>query len=262
VFTPPSAPHGSWDASAVTTHGADSYVAFCSACRPSLATGSAATPEVVTPRIATNVRPGCTPAKAVGTCWHMAASEGLPHEQISDIAVDPNNPKTIYVALRQLIVMGADSKVTGKQRVMVSHDAGETFHDLTGNLPIADVHRIGLRNGHLYVASDVGMFTSVAGSKKWARFGTGIPQVAIRSMRFDLTGRYLVAGVYGRGAWVYDFGKPAKTSAGPTHAVVALTANGGGGSAVMRQVSTALLGLLLLVLLGAAAPRRRVAVPA
>jgi hypothetical protein len=262
VFTPPSAPHGSWDASAVTTHGARSYVAFCSACRPSLASGSAATPQVVTPAIATNVKPGCTPAKAVGTCWHMAASKGLPHEQISDIAVDPDNPKTIYVALRQLIVMGADARATGAQKVMVSHDAGETFHDLTGNLPIADVHRIGLRNGRLYVAGDVGMFTSVAGSKKWARFGTGIPQVAIRSMRFDLTGRYLVAGVYGRGAWVYDFGKPAKTSAGPTRAVVAMAPNGGSTAGWWRQASTGLLGLLLLLLLGAAVPRRRVVVAA
>jgi hypothetical protein len=217
----------------------------------------------VTPKIATNVRPGCTPVKAAAACWHMAESKGLPHEQISDIAVDPSNPKTLYVSLRQLIVMGADAKVTGAQKVMVSHDGGETFKDLTGNLPVSDAHRIGLRNGHLYVATDVGMFTSVAGSKKWARFGTGIPQVAIRSMRFDLTGRYLVAGVYGRGAWVYDFGKPAKTSAGPTHAVVALTAGGNGStSSLLRQASTGLLGLLLLLLLGAAVPRRRTPVPA
>ena len=258
VFTPPSAPHGSWDSSAATTRGADSYVAFCSYCRPSLASGTAATPQVVTAKIATNVRPGCTPVKAATNCWHMAASEGLPHEQISDIAVDPSNPKTIYVSLRQMIVMGADARVTGKQKVMVSHDGGETFKDLTGNLPIADVHRIGLRNGHLYVATDVGMFTSVAGSKKWARFGTGIPQVAIRSMRFDLTGRYLVAGVYGRGAWVYDFGAPAKTSAGPAHAAITLSAGGSGAtSGWMHQAATGLLGLLLLVLVGAAVPRRR-----
>ena len=259
VFTPSGAPHGSWDASALTTRGAVSYVGFCSACRPSLASGTAATPQVVTPRIATNVSPGCHAVRATSACWHMAASKGLPHEQISDIVVDPSNPRTIYVSLRQLIVMGADARVTGKQKVMVSHNGGESFSDLTGNLPIADGHRIALRNGRLYVATDVGIFTSAAGSKKWERFGRGLPQVAFRSMRFDLTGRYLVAGAYGRGAWVYDFGKPSRSFAAGS------TAPTGGWfslDSLRRSGPPALLAVLLLVVLGAGVRRRPTPLPA
>jgi hypothetical protein len=206
VFTPPDAPHGKWDSSAVYTRGPVSYAAFCSPCRPSLATGSVSDASVVTPKIATNVKPGCTAAELSTDCWHLAASNGLPHEQVSGIAVDPTNPSTIFVSLRQMIVMGADPHVTGDQKVMVSHDGGENFTDLTGDMPRADAHRIVLRNGQLYVATDVGVFTAPAGGTKWERFGTGLPQVTYRSMQLDPTGRYLTLGAYGRGAWTYDFG--------------------------------------------------------
>ncbi|HMC38955.1 MAG TPA: hypothetical protein VKI19_04780, partial [Acidimicrobiales bacterium] len=214
VFTPPAAPHGSWDSSAVFSRGPVDYVAFCSVCRPSLASGTAATPTEVVSQIATNVEPGCKAAELSTACWHMAASTGLPHEQISDIAVDPRNPETIYVGLRQFIVMGADPKATGNQKVMVSHNGGQTFTDLTGDLPRADAHRLALRNGQLYVATDVGVFTAKAGSTSWERFGRGLPQVAVRSMKLDPTGRYLVAGVYGRGGWVYDLGAPTQPTVG------------------------------------------------
>lgn len=205
VFTPKKPPHQTWDSSAVFTRGKVSYVAFCSVCRPSLGSGTAATPHWVTPKIATNVKRHCKARKVSKKCWHMAPSKGLPHEQISDIAVDPKHRRTIYVGLRQFIVMGASNRATGRQKVMVSHNGGRSFHNLTGNLPLADVHRVVLRKGRLYVATDVGVFTAKAGSKHWKRFGTGLPEVTFRSMRLSLDGRYLFAGAYGRGGWVYDF---------------------------------------------------------
>jgi photosystem II stability/assembly factor-like uncharacterized protein len=212
VFTPPAPPHAAWDSSAVFTRGPVSYVGFCSVCRPSLASGTADNPTLVTAKVATNVKPGCTPAKASAACWHLAASAGLPHEQISDFAVDPANASTVYVGLRQFIVMGADPSLTGAQKVMVSHDGGATFTDLTGNLPKADVHRIAWRDGQLIAATDVGIFISKAGTRSWQRLGAGLPEVTFRSMRLSADGRYLLAGAYGRGGWIYDFGAKAATS--------------------------------------------------
>jgi photosystem II stability/assembly factor-like uncharacterized protein len=90
--------------------------------------------------------------------------------------------------------------------VMVSHNGGQTFHNLTGDLPRADVHRIVLRHGQLYVATDVGVFTAKAGSRDWHRLGHGLPEVTFRSMQLSLNGKYLVLGAYGRGAWTYRFG--------------------------------------------------------
>lgn len=253
VFTPGPAPHASWDSSAVTTRGNAAYDAFCSKCRPSLATGTAATPQVVIAKIATNVRAGCTAKPATSSCWHMAASIGLPHQQVGDIAIDPKNPRTVYVGLRQEIVQGTDPKVVGTQKVMVSHDAGEHFTDLSGNLPRADVHRLALRGSQLIAASDVGIFISQAGSSTWSRLGTGLPQVPFRSMRLDLTGRYLTAGAYGRGGWVYDFGSSATGSSTRTgHLTPAAT-----GTLPRTGAGTAPAVAAIMLLASAAWLRRR-----
>jgi hypothetical protein len=158
-------------------------------------------------KIATNVKPHCKSHAASSKCWHLATSKGLPHEQVSGIAVDMHHPSTVYVGLRQLIVLGADPKATGAQKVMVSHNGGRSFHNLTGNLPRADVHRIVLRHGRLYVATDVGVFTAKAGSHHWKRLGAGLPEVTFRSMQLALNGKSLTLGAYGRGAWVYRFGR-------------------------------------------------------
>ena len=254
VFDPPTSPNGAWDSSATYTHGTNSYVAMCSKCRPSIAAGTISDPTVVVAKIATNVKTGCTPAKASTKCWHMAASSGLPHQQVSDIAVDPKNPKTIYVGLRNFIVMGTNNAVTGTQKIMVSHDAGETFTNLTGNLPVADVHRIVLRDGMLYAATDVGVFVSKAGTTAWKQFGTGLPQVAYRSMRLSLDGRYLLVGAYGRGGWVYDFGAKAAT---PPSAVKGSSA-GRGGTLSKTGLDTRLpIAAVVLILLGLTGIRRR-----
>jgi hypothetical protein len=161
--------------------------------------------------VGTNVKVGCTAKKASTACWHLAKGSGLPHEQISGIAVDPNDARTIYVSLRQYLLLGADPKVTGTQKVMVSHDAGDHFTDLTGNLPPTDAHAIVYRDGRLVIATDVGVFTTAAGSTVWSRLGTGLPAVPYRTMTLNHDGRYLGAGAFGRGAYIYDFGSAAKT---------------------------------------------------
>jgi hypothetical protein len=201
-----------WDSSALSVTGPVAYVAFCAQCRPSLSVGPAIVdPSHVHAMIATNVKTNCAPAKANAACWHTAASKGLPHQQVSGIVVDPKDARTLYVSLRQYIVLGADPNATGPQKVMVSHDAGEHFTDISGNLPRADAHSIVLRDNRLVVATDVGVFTTTVGSTQWSRLGTGLPNVVYRNMKIDRTGRNLVAGAYGRGAFTFDFGSAAVT---------------------------------------------------
>jgi hypothetical protein len=219
VFTPPTindaadkAAGLAMDTSAISVTGPVGYAAFCFQCRPSISAGPAINdPSHVHAEIGTNLKPGCVAKKASPDCWHVAANVGLPHEQISGIAVDPNDARTIYVTLRQYLLLGADPKATGTQKVMVSHDAGDHFTDLTGNLPRADAHAVSYRDGQLIVATDVGIFTTTAGSKVWSRLGSGLPAVPYRTMTLNKDGRYLGAGAYGRGAWIYDFGSAAKT---------------------------------------------------
>ncbi|MDP9167896.1 MAG: hypothetical protein M3O32_17820, partial [Actinomycetota bacterium] len=215
-----------WDSQALGVRGAAVYVGVCGRCRNSLGN-----PLDIHTTIATNVKKGCTAKKAAGDCWHLAKGIGLPHVAVWNIAVDPADIRTLYVALNENSLVGLDPKVVGSARLMVSHDAGDHFSDITGNLPGSNVRDVVIRDGKLIVAGDNGVFIGGKDGRSWARLGTGLPAVRIFDLSLDPQGRHLTISAYGRGVWDLDFGRDAKTSsagAGPGgRTALALSAGGG-----------------------------------
>ncbi|MFN2522044.1 MAG: hypothetical protein ABR614_01830, partial [Mycobacteriales bacterium] len=197
-----------WTSQALDVRGAAVYNAMCALCRNALGD-----PTLIHTTVSTNVgKAGCTPKKASADCWHTAAGKGLPHVAIQAVAIDPTDVKTVYVTLNENSNIGYDKKVVGGQRVMVSHDAGEHFTDLTGNLPRSNARDVLLRNGQLIVATDNGVFTAPRAGGRWSRLGTGLPAVRIYDLSLDKSGRHLTIAAYGRGVWDLDFGAKAVTS--------------------------------------------------
>jgi hypothetical protein len=199
-----------YQSQAVAVRGAAVYNGICGLCRNSLGD-----PTLISTTVATNVKPGCTAQKAKADCWHNAAGKGLPHSSIWNIAIDPTDVNTIYVTLNNNSLIGLDPKVAGLQRVMVSHDAGEHFTDLTGNLPRSNARDVVVRGDQLIVSTDNGVFVAPKTGKTWSRLGYGLPQVRANDLDLDPTGRYLTAGVFGRGVWVLDFKAKSSSSSGP-----------------------------------------------
>lgn len=244
-----------WTSQALAVRGAAVYDAVCGLCRNALGD-----PTAIHTTLATNVgKAGCTPKKQSSACWHLAAGKGLPHVSIAAVAIDPADTRTVYVGLLENSNIGYDQKVVGAQRVMVSHDAGEHFTDLTGDLPHSNIRDLVVRDGQLVAAGDNGVFTAKAGSTSWSRLGSGLPQVRIYDLDLDRTGRYLSVAAYGRGVWVLDLGAKATTSStGPgtarASAAGARPATGGASLAATGAdarlpwlAGAALLGALLLV---------------
>lgn len=208
---PGSGTHPGYQSQAIAVRDANVYVAICGLCRNTLGD-----PSLVHATVATNVgEAGCEPKKASTDCWHVADGKGLPHNSIWNLEIDPADPKTIYVVLNNNSQIGYDPKVGGTQRVMVSHNAGESFADITGNLPRSHARDVVVRDGKLIVATDNGVFTAPLTGKTWSRLGTGLPPVRVNDLHLDPTGRYLTAGVYGRGVWSFDFNAKASSSSGP-----------------------------------------------
>jgi hypothetical protein len=196
--------HCSWQASSAALYGPTAYVAICGVCRATLGNTARINAAVVT-----NLKAGCKPEYGKSACWHRTKSKGLPKRRIGGIAFDPTNPKTVYVGLQDLSMIGYNRAVNGTQRVMVSHDGGESFTDLSGNLPLANVWGMIIRDHKPIIATEVGIFTAEPNSNTWMRLGKGLPGIRAQDVRSDPTGRYLVAPMYGRSAWTYDFGKRA-----------------------------------------------------
>jgi hypothetical protein len=162
-------------------------------------------------------------ATNVGGTWHKATAAGLPRRYITSVQVDPVDPSTVYVTLggysrRWLPVgaMGESTRDVGVGHVFKSTDAGEHFTDVSGDLPDVPAEFSLVRNGHLVVATDVGVFTSagVAG-EPYQLLGSGLPAAPVYSLELKPKATAsepdtLVVATQGRGVYRYQFADPAK----------------------------------------------------
>lgn len=192
-------------ATAVSTYGAHSYVPFCGICDP-ISQGSGDF-SYFHNGIATNVKTDCKAAIGSSKCWHKAKAKGLPNRYISGVAIDPRHPRTVYVALTGYLRRWYPNRGGGS--VYVSHNAGQSFRSVTGNLPAVPANALVLRNRRIFVGTDLGLYTAAAGKTRWTRVGKGLPNASILDVRLNPQGSQLVAALHGRGVWTYSFGRKA-----------------------------------------------------
>jgi hypothetical protein len=210
--------------SAVDVRGDSAYVGFCGYCDTITQPVTATAP--FDSGIATNVG-GDKPGKRMTSDgWHIAKAAGLPRRYITSVAVDPADPRTVYVTLagygRRWAEPGANGEDTsdiGVGHVFKSTDDGETFKNVSGNLPDVPANWAILRGSQLLVGTDVGPFVSdTTDGATWAVLGGGLPNVPV----FHLAPKpgdpdTIVAATYGRGVYTYKFPKPG--TAGPANCV-------------------------------------------
>jgi hypothetical protein len=185
--------------------GPDMYAGFCGGCDP------VKLKQIFNNGLATNV----------GGKWHVAAARGLPNRTITNVAMDPADHRTVYVTLGVSAMrywapigsQGEDASRSAGGHVYKSTDAGESFTDITGDLPKVQTTWVIPRGGQLVVATGVGVFMSKDSSGgHWAPLGNSLPPTAVYSMQLkpgdDGT---LIAATYGRGVYQYRFADPADT---------------------------------------------------
>jgi len=204
--------------SAIDLNGDNAYIGYCGYC------------DVITQGtpfangIATNVGGSAAPKRLTGSGWHIAAAHGLPSRYISSIRMDPSNPRTVYVTLggygRKWAPPGAvgeDTSKVGTGHVFKSTDAGESFTDITGDLPDVPANWVVLRGGQLIVGTDIGVFASSdANGSSWAPLGHGLPNVPITHLSLKPGDENtLVAATYGRGVYLYHFNAPPPAASQP-----------------------------------------------
>ena len=163
--------------------------------------------------IATNVA-GDRPQRAGSSDgWHIATAEGLPNRFITSVAIDEEDPRTVFVTLggysRKWLgpntANDANDEV-GEGNVYKSVDAGETFVDWSGNLPDVTATWVEMRGDQLLIGTDVGAFVSDINGKPEYQVMEGLPHTVIGTimMQPGNPNRAVIA-TYGRGVWVYDF---------------------------------------------------------
>ncbi|MCU1622793.1 MAG: hypothetical protein JWL79_1638 [Frankiales bacterium] len=253
-------------ASAVDVRDDAVYAGFCGSC------------DIVTQGlpfhsgIATNVGGSKDPKRMTSNGWHKASAIGLPQRIVNSVTIDPKNNRTVYVTLggygRRWIPpgsLGDDVSKVGEGHVFVSHDAGEHFTDISGNLPDLAANFAVLHDGDLIVANDLGVYSlanvakATSSTATYYVVGKGLPKAPVVHLQITPRSRdELLAASYGRGAYVIKL-KAGSVLGGATSGRPPTKAGGkgNGGNLAATGLPTGLVVLALLLLGTGFAVRRR-----
>jgi len=132
--------------------------------------------------------------------WTRLGLGHLPNRPVTQIAVDRSNYRIAYVAYSSF-----NASTPGQPgHVFRTFDGGQTWADVSGNLPDAPVNSIVLDPSYpntLYAGTDVGPFVTYNGGVDWYELGQGFPIIAINQLDLDSSHRLMAAGTHGRGAF-------------------------------------------------------------
>ncbi len=142
-----------------------------------------------------------------GGTWHQVSTTGLPDRYIAGVTVDPTNPAHAYAIFngysRRFVPGG------GVGHVFETWNGGQSWTDISGNLPDIASDALVLAHGQLALATDAGMYTAREGRgapTTWSRLGSNLPNVAVDDVTPGPDG-YIYAATHGRGIWRIAFGR-------------------------------------------------------
>src|SRR6266849_6009369 len=193
--------------------------------------------------------------------FNQLNQNGLPPRQVTAITIDPSDPsgKTAYVAFSAFSFVGPDpfgiSINDPLGHIFKTADGGNTWTDVScsatncstpaasdlPNVPVNDLVLDPEVPGTLYADTDLGVFIGNCSAMPctWSTVGSGLPRVAVISLRLHEASRTLRAATHGRGAWDiflnnFPFSGPRIFSLSPP------SANSGGASFTLTVNGTGL----------------------
>lgn len=128
-------------------------------------------------------------------------STGLPNRYVTSVTGSPSQPTRMFVT---------HSGFRDNERIPHVHRSdndGNTWTDISGNLPNIPVNDILVLPGHadsiLFVATDAGVYYTKNGGAFWLRLGTKLPFVPVFDLEFNPVRNELMAASYARGLWTF-----------------------------------------------------------
>ncbi len=143
-------------------------------------------------------------------------SAGVPQNmmtyRMTHVIPDPKTSGLLYVTMSQ----------PGTGRVFSTQNHGQTWTDLTNNLPDVEATDLVVDPdipNTLYVATTMGVYWSNNGGLVWSALGAGLPNSPVTSLVLHQASRTLRAATHGRGVW--DLSIP--TTANPIPLVTSIS---------------------------------------
>jgi hypothetical protein len=140
-----------------------------------------------------------------GGTWHQVSTTGLPERYIAGVTVDPADPAHAYAIFngysRRFVPGG------GVGHVFETWNGGQSWTDISGNLPDIASDALVISHHELALATDAGVFTALEGhgdGTTWFRLGDGLPNTVVDDLTPGPDG-YIYAATHGRGVWRIRF---------------------------------------------------------
>jgi photosystem II stability/assembly factor-like uncharacterized protein len=133
----------------------------------------------------------------LGVTWTEFVGKGLPVRWVNAIVVDPTEAGHVFVAF------SGYREGDESANVWETTDGGDTWRNISGNLPNAPVEMITYDQptGRLYAATDFGVFYRKDGRKNWVRLGNSLPNTPVLDVKLSGDGATLFAATFGRSVW-------------------------------------------------------------
>ncbi|HUP23773.1 MAG TPA: glycosyl hydrolase [Thermoanaerobaculia bacterium] len=138
-----------------------------------------------------------------GASWRRAELRGVPERAfVNELTASPVDADTVFASI--------DNHKEGDYApyLLRSTDRGRTWQSIRGDLP--DRHLVwSLQQDHergdlLFVGTELGIFFTLDGGRKWIRLTGDAPTIAFRDLEIQRRESDLVGGSFGRGFWVLD----------------------------------------------------------
>jgi len=132
-----------------------------------------------------------------GATWDDLTGS-YPYLYITYIAVHPSDPEKVAITF---------SGYTNGEKVYLSEDAGDSWTNISHNLPNIPANCITFFDdisNPLYVGMDVGVYYLDNSLNQWTSFMNGLPNVIVNELEINYVANKIRAATYGRGLWESD----------------------------------------------------------
>lgn len=135
-----------------------------------------------------------------GVTWNELTSKLVPGRWISRVVASKYKMGRVYVT--------QNGKRDDDFQVYIwkSDDYGQTFKDISGNIPLGPVNVIRedpFNEKILYVGTDLAVFVSLNGGETWDVLGN-LPTAYVHDLGIHPRDNIIVIGTHGRGVWALD----------------------------------------------------------
>ena len=138
---------------------------------------------------------------ASGAWKTVALPANVPNRYIGGIGIDPANSRHAFLAVNGFSRRFTEGPGAGVGHVYETRDGGQTWADLSSNLPDVPANAVKeTSSGALVLGTDLGVFYRAPGATNWSKLGANLPLVTVMDVEVAGDGN-VYAATHGRGIW-------------------------------------------------------------